>query len=59
MSVLRDVQDVDVNYYVLVPFTTAAGAGWAANLIAEKFDCHVVGVVAVDQDAIVVADVKA
>lgn len=38
---LRDDQDVDVNYYVLVPFTTVDAAEWAAGHIGTNFDCHV------------------
>jgi hypothetical protein len=51
---LASVQDVEVNYYVLVPFTTSAAALWAAGYIGERFDCHVVGRAAVDQDALIV-----
>ncbi len=50
-AALRDEQDVEVNYYVLVPFTTAEAALWAAGRIEEWFDCHVIGRAAVDQDA--------
>jgi len=31
MSTLREVQDVNVNSYVLVPFTTSDAAEWAAG----------------------------
>lgn len=51
---LADVQDVDVNYYVLVPFTTHAAAEWGAGQISTYFDCHVVSRAAVDQNAAVV-----
>lgn len=54
IAVLSDVQDVDVNYYVLVPFTTSAAAEWAAGEIEAHIDldCHVVGAAAVDQNAL-------
>lgn len=48
---LRDVQDVDVNYYVLVPFTTVDACEWFTNVVAPSFDCHIVSRAAVDQDA--------
>lgn len=51
---LAEAQDVDVNYYVLVPFTTADAALWAAGRIEAMFDCLVVGRAAVSQDALVV-----
>jgi hypothetical protein len=58
---LRDVQDVDVNFYVLVPFTTLRAAEWAASRIARAqigFDCHIVDRVAVDQSARVLTDLR-
>jgi hypothetical protein len=54
---LSDEQDVDVNYYILVPFTTAQAALWAADRI--EFDTHVVGRAAVDQDTPLVKEVEA
>ena len=52
---LGEGQDSDVNYYVIVPFTTAAAAEWAMGEIGMKFDCHVISAAAVDQNAPLVA----
>ena len=56
-TLLSESQDVDVNYYVLVPFTTFAAAHWATGHIGTSFDCHIVSRAAVDQDAPVLAEV--
>jgi hypothetical protein len=48
---LSDEQDVDVFFYVIVPFTTVDAAEWAAGHIGCNFDCHVISAAAVDQDA--------
>lgn len=53
---LRD--DQDVNYYVIVPYTTFAAAEWAMGHIGVNFDCHVISAAAVDQDAPVLSSVK-
>lgn len=47
---LAETQDVEVGFYVLVPFTTVEGALWGAGRISAWFDCHVVGIDAVAQD---------
>lgn len=49
---LREAQEPEVNYYVLVPFTSMEGALWGAGHVATHFDCHVVSSAAVDQDTI-------
>lgn len=49
---LSEVQDVEVNYYVLVPFTTLEGALLGAGHIAPGLDCHIVSAAAVDQKTI-------
>lgn len=52
LPTLAETQDGEVNYYVLVPFTTFDGAMWGAGHVSSKFDCHVVGIAAVDQRAL-------
>lgn len=54
---LSAVQDSDVNFYVIVPFTTVAAAEWAAGEVGCLFDCHVISAASVDPSALVVASV--
>lgn len=55
LAALSEVQDVDINYYVLVPFTTCAAAEWAAENIYTTLglDCHVIARPPVNQAALV------
>lgn len=52
LPTLAETQDDEVNFYVLVPFTTVEGALWGAGHVATHFDCHVVSIAAVDQNAL-------
>jgi hypothetical protein len=50
-ATLGDVQDEEVNYYVLVPFSTVDACEWFIGYVAESFDCHIVSRTSVDQNA--------
>ena len=46
----RDLNYREVNYYVVVPFTTLQAAEWAWGEIDPEFDCFVIGAAAVERD---------
>ncbi len=54
---LCDVQEPTVNFYILVPFTTSAGALWGEGYI-DFFDTHVISAADVNQEALVVTETE-